>query len=510
MKRKLLAVLLSVVMMLSLVSCGRDKPDTPPDDGPAKDTVTIAWKLEPSNLDPTGNNDIACIHTSMMIFSGLFKRVPTGVEKDLCTEYYTEKDANGEETIWVFKLRDGVKFHDGSALTADDVVASLTHAQQQSAVAAATAFYEKVEKVNDLTVKLYTKGVYATTVKALADKACSILPSELIESGHDFANNPIGCGPYKFVKWNKGDNILLTANEDYYDGVASIKNVNWRIIAEGTSRTVGLESGELDLIMEVATVDVPRLEDDDRFTVTVSDGSTFRYFCMNTTKAPFNDINFRKFLAAAINREAALDVATEGFGTPLLGSININVPGYSDKGAQGYDPEAAKQYLAAWGGDPTQVKFKMFGTSDEVRRFSEVIQSALLEYGIQAEIEMTESSNCSSIVKTGEYDAFVWGCTTDDFTTYVNNIYYVDDNVHLGNKFRMNYDDSLNYMVDEINATIDEDARKAMITEYSEALNAKQYTVPLYCNQVVTAFDKNLKGVALDCQGYLRVEDLSW
>ena len=521
-KRRLIAYLLLAAMLLPLIACssGNATPaaSTPSSNTsatnapavPVKDTITFANKAEPSNLATTGNNEIASYYLAMMIYSGLFKRGAEGVEKDLCSDYYTEKDANGQETIWVFKLREGVKFSDGSDLTADDVVDTLMFAHEETAVKALTGFYTKVEKVDDYTVKLYTDGVFATVPKALADKACYILPSELIANGHDFGSNPIGSGPYKFVKWNKGDSIQLVANEYYYDGVPNIKNVNWRFIAEGTSRTVALESGEVDYVMDVASMDIPRLESDGRFTVSINNGSMFSYFLMNCTKEPFNDLNFRKFMAAAINREDALAVAMDGYGTPIVTCININIDGSSDKNGQGYDPEAAKKYLEAWGGDPTKIKFKMICSSDERRRFTEVIQSNLLEYGIQTDIEMAESATCSSLARSGDYDAFVFAYTTDDFATYAKNLYYVSDEAHAGNKFRMNYDDSLNAMIDEINSITNDAARAAKITEFTELLNAKQPVVPLYCSQVLTAYDKNLKGVSIDHMGYFRVEKFSW
>ena len=123
---------------------------------------------------------------------------------------------------------------------------------------------------------------------------------------------------------------------------------------------------------------------------------------------------------------------------------------------------------------------------------------------------MIESATGSSVARSGEYDAFVFAYTTDDFATYAKNLYYVSDAAHAGNKFRMNYDDSLNSLIDEINSITDDAARAAKITEFTEALNAKQPVVPLYCSQVLTAYNKDLKGVEIDFMGYFRVEDFAW
>lgn len=503
---KKLSLLLVLVLLFGLFAgCAAPKEEK-------GSTITFAYEAEPSNLSTTENNEIAAYYPCAMIYSGLFKSTVNGPEKDLCTEYYTEKDENGEETIWVFKLREGVKFSDGSDLTATDVVDTLTFAKDRPSVSALLGFYSKVEAVDAYTVKLYTNGVYATVPASLSSKAAFILPSELIASGHDFSNNPIGSGPYKLVKWNKGENILLTINENYYDKdhYPTIQNIDWKIIAEGTSRTLSLETGEVDFVVSVDSLDVARLQESDQYTVSITNGSMFTYFLLQAQKEPFNDINFRKFLACAINREDITEVAMNGFGTPLAGCININIDGSTDENAQSYDPEKAKEFLAAWGGDPVSVNFEILVSNDVRRRIAEVIQSNLLEYGIQCSIKSTESATCSSLAKTGEYDAIVFAYTTNDFATYAKNLYYVSDAAHEGNKFRMSGDDSLNALIDEINVTTDPAARKEKITSFTSQLNEKQPVVPIYCSQVLLAYNKDLTGVSVDSQGYFRVEDFRW
>lgn len=501
--KKLTALVLALVMLLSLGSIVAFADAE-------NDTITFAYEAEPSGLSTTENNEVASYYLCYLLYSGLFKSGVNGPELDLCTEYHTELDANGEETIWVFTIRDGVKFTDGTSLTAEDVADTLNFAHERPAVSGLTSFYTKAEAVDTLTVKLYTDGVYATVPESLTHKCCAILPSELIAAGHDFNNEPVGCGPYKLVKWNKGENILLVANEDYYATVPAIKNINWRFIAEGTSRTLSLQAGEVDFVVSVDSLDIARLQADDSFTVSITNGSMFTYFLLNGGKEPFNDINFRKFLACAICREDVVEVALNGFGTPLVGCINVNINGSTAEGAEDYDPDKAAEYLAAWGGDPSSVNFEILVSNDVRRRIAEVIQSELLEFDVNCTITTTESATCSSLAKTGEYDAMVFAYTTNDFATYAKNLYYVSDAAHAGNKFRMSNDDSLNPVIDQINVTTDPAARTALITEFVKALNAKQPVVPIYCSQVLLAYDKDLQGVSVDSQGYFRVENFSW
>ena len=385
-----------------------------------------------------------------------------------------------------------------------------TFAHDQTIVKSLTTFFTKVEKVDDYTVKLYTDGVYATVPYALSNTACFIVPSELLASGHDFGNNPIGSGPYKLVKWNKGENLLLTANENYYGNAPAIKNVNWKIIAEGTSRTLALESGEADFIIDVATLDINRIKDNSKFALDISNGSMFTYLLLQRAKEPFNDINFRKFLAAAINRDDVVSVAVDGYGTGLNACINVNIDGSTDENATTYNPDKAKEYLAAWGGDPASVNFELLATNDIRRRVAENIQNSLKMYGINCTVSNVESATGSSLARAGDFEAMVFAYTTDDFATYAKNLYYVSDSAAAANKWRMDGDDSLNPLLDEIFATTDTAKRKTLITEFTAKLNEKQPVVPLYCNRNLIAYDKGLSGVEVSPRGYFYVENFSW
>ena len=445
-----------------------------------------------------------------MLYSGLFKTTANGVELDLATDYHVEKDAAGEETIWVISLRKDVKFSDGTPLTADDVVDTLTYAKTRPQVSQLVSFYNDVEKVDDYTIKLNTNGVYATVPDSLATTATFILPSELIAAGHDFNNNPVGSGPYKFVEWKKSEYVLLTINDNWYGEKPTIKNIKWNFIAESSSRVLALESGQVDFIVDADALDVERLQADPKYDVSISNGSMFTYFLLQGTKEPFNDVNFRKFLASAIDRNDVIAVALNGFGTPLVGCINVNIDGTTDENACAFNKEKAKEYLAAWGGDPKSVNFEVLVSNDTRRKVAENIQSQLAEYGISFSIKTTESATCSSLAKTGEYDAMIFAYTTNDFATYCKNLYYISEDSNAGNYFRMSGDDSLNAMIDVVNTTTDAAARKGYITDYVKALNERQPVVPIFCNQVLIAYDSHLKGLSVDSLGLYHVEYFSW
>lgn len=508
MKKRLAAAFLCAVMLLSMVACSSTKNPGSSDDpnAPKKESLTVAYEAEPSNLDPQGNNQIAAYYITYLLYSGLFKNTADGVEKDLAADYVIENDENGEGTIWVFTIRDDAKFSNGDPVTAEDVAATLM-AAKESTIKANTAFYNKAEATGEYTVKLYTNGVYSAVPEALANKMMYIMPAKLLSEGHDFANDPVGSGPYKLVEWKKGESLVMTANEYYYGGTPAIKDINWKFMAEGTSRTIALESGQVDLVISVDALDIPRLESNDKYNLSITNGSMYTYLALQNTLEPFQDQNFRKFLSAAIDRDAIIAVALDGYGTALTSCINVNIDGYTDAGSQGYDPEAAKKYLAAWGGDPTSLDIEIVVATDVRRRMAEVIQSNLLEYNIKSEVVMNESAAVSSRASSGDFETLIFAYTTNYFLGYANQL-YVNNASYAGTM--MQHEDRFDAEIEAIAAELDADTRKGMITDLNEKINEYQPNIPIYCSQVILGYDADLVGLEVDSMGFFRVEELSW
>ena len=165
------------------------------------------------------------------------------------------------DTEWVFKLKQGVKFHNGQEMKAADVKASLELCKESPQVSQYGTSSGTIEVVDDYTIKMTTDGPQSGLLSDLCHHGNAILPADLIASGHDFNKEPIGTGPYKLVAWNKGESLELEAFEDYWGGAPAIKKVAWKVIPEGSSRTMALEAGEVDLIIEVESTDLTRLQD---------------------------------------------------------------------------------------------------------------------------------------------------------------------------------------------------------------------------------------------------------
>ena len=204
--KRTLALILALVMVLSMSAFAAA-------DG--KDTLIVAAPDESDNLSTTGHDALQTAFLNVLSYNGLMKLdYNMNPVPDLAESYTVSEDG----CTWVFKLREGVKFHNGEELTADDVVASMIDAQSKPNVASFTKDYTAVEATDKYTVTITTDGYNSNLLYSLANHANFVLPKSLLESGHDFNAEPCGTGAYKFVKWNHGDSIEYVANEEEIDG----------------------------------------------------------------------------------------------------------------------------------------------------------------------------------------------------------------------------------------------------------------------------------------------------
>lgn len=192
-------------------------------DTAGKDTLIVATANEPPKVDTVGHNAVAGDYMNKMTHNSLFYMDGNMTPQPDLVESY---ELNGD-TEWTFHLKKGVKFHNGTEMTAKDVKASLELCKVSSEVALYGKSSGTIEVVDDYTVKMITDGPQSDLLGDLCHHGNAILPADLIESGHDFNAEPIGTGPYKLVKWNTGESLEFEAFEDYFKGEPPIKHIIW-------------------------------------------------------------------------------------------------------------------------------------------------------------------------------------------------------------------------------------------------------------------------------------------
>ena len=509
-KRNLRAIslLLAGVMSLGLFAgCSSDGggEKDPGKGGGDKDSIVIATMGETPSLSPTEHNAVAGDYMNALNYATLFR---SGVDNLDPEPYLVDSYENVDESTWHFKIKEGVKFHNGDTMTADDVVASLQWAQGFAEVNLYNKNFVSISKVDDLTVEIKTDGPDAMVLSNLCHHGNAIVPKKLIDEGHDFNEDPIGTGPYKLVEWKRGDSIEFEAFEDFFLGAPKIKHMTWKIIPEGSSRTIALEAGEIDFIIEVEAMDADRLKENSDLKVISFEHTSHNWLMLNNETPGLDNQDVRHAINTAIDKESVVTVAYNGMATPALSQMPMNFEGATEENADTYDVEKAKEWLDQSGVDPASINFSIICSDDTKKRAAEVIQANLKEIGINCEIESMDLATYLSATAEGNYTAAIGGYSSDSLLGYVVGVYH-SSSINASNKTRLN-NPEVDALIDKAKVTVDAAERKPIMEELSALLNEICSQAPIYQPISMRAFDARLQGVEITDGGTIFWQNVSW
>lgn len=498
--RNTLTVLLILSLVMGLLTGCQGNQE-----GATKDSLIIATENEPPSLTPTQHDALAGVFMNLLTYNGLvkFDMETLDVQMDLASDYKIEDDLN-----WIFTLKEGVKFHDGSDFNAEDVKASLEWAKSFPESQNYTKNIKSVEVVDDYTVRITTEVPYGALLFDLGYHFNFIVPKELIDSGNDFNANPIGTGPYKFKEWKRGDSLSFERFDDYFDteNVAKIKDVVWRIIPEGTARTIALEAGEVDFVYEVETTDINRLKDNPDVEVKEVTSVVNWFLTLNKSIEPFNDPNFRKAINAAIDRDAIITSALNGYGVESISAVPMGYAGSTEEGAEGYDLDKAKDYLEAWGGDISQVKLPILSSNDTKARIATVMQANLADIGLDVEIVSMDLATYLDDMARGDYVAAITSWSPSNSLTYVQRFHSRRNDTNPGSLI----DENIDRLVEQAESELDPEARIGMIEDIVVEVNALCPQPSLYQDVIFRAYNNKLAGVTPSATGYIYLNEIYW
>ncbi|RPJ59713.1 MAG: ABC transporter substrate-binding protein, partial [Dehalococcoidia bacterium] len=331
-------------------------PATEPRQGGA---IIVGLQAEPTSLDSHQISDYNSARATYNIYDSLlrFKDESTEVEPGLA-ESWSVSDNGLEYTL---KLRQGVKFHDGTDFNAEAVKFNLErqidvnhpfHDTGEFPYAEFTwGMVSKVEVVDPSTVKITLKEVFAPFLNHLAmHPAAMVSPAAIEKYKKDISHNPVGTGPFKFVSWTPGVEVVLEKNKDYWRGAPYLDQVIYRPIIEDQARLTELESGGINFLVNVLPDDLPRLKEDARFAVVEQPGMHTWWVGFNHSKEPFKDTRVRQAMNYAVNKQSIVDNLLKGTGTLSVNPLPPVVWSYTDDFERyQYNPEKAKQLLAEAG-----------------------------------------------------------------------------------------------------------------------------------------------------------------
>lgn len=365
-------------------------------------TITISYLQKFVDLNPLNVNNPAAGGVALGLFDTLVRVDTDGTLIPWLAESW---DISEDKLMITFHLREGVTFSDGTPVNADAVVFSADLFQNPdlflgTAIGSLVAW----KALDDSTVQFTFDKPDATALYELADGDTSIIsPTAYQEMGLEkFSINPVGSGPYLLEKWEPGVEVVMVKNPNYWqEGVGLADRVVWRNFADGAAAVLAAQSGELDLLHEQEPKDVPLFEAIDGFKVGFVEGGYYA-LVLNTKIPPFDKLENRQAMAYAIDYDALLNVAFEGYAKPADGLIPPGSWAYKSRTPMVKDVEKARELLAA-AGNPKGFEFKVSVTPQPFRsQILQIMQSSLAEVGIELKIEVNQFARHIEIL-TADY-----------------------------------------------------------------------------------------------------------
>ncbi|HUK09268.1 MAG TPA: ABC transporter substrate-binding protein [Stellaceae bacterium] len=371
-----------------------------------------------NTLDPGKHSLIPEAYVVWALFNALLKfNQKMEVVPDLA-ESFSVKDS----TTLAFKLRKGVKFHDGSEMTADDVKFTIERLQSDKYASpnkGKVSAVQEVKIVDPYSLEIITKQAFAPLLTFLtnARTGTQIVPRKVVEAVGDdaFGRQPVGTGAYKIKGWKPNESVSLVAHEGYFvGGQPSIAAVEIPLIAEESSGVTALKGGQIDLTSTAPFADVPTLEQDTSIKVIKQPGMNCRFISVNHRKPPFDDVHFRRAVSMAFDRNAMVKIVLFGEGVASHGLIPPSLAfAYDPKPRETavFNAERAKAELSKskYAGGFGEIPVLAWGSS-WWKRIVEVFALQVNQtLGTKFSVEVNEANTVYARQKAGDFVASVWG-----------------------------------------------------------------------------------------------------
>ncbi|MEX0628530.1 MAG: ABC transporter substrate-binding protein [Cucumibacter sp.] len=418
--------------------------------------INVGMVLEPPNLDPTAGAAAAVDEVVYAnVFEGLTRFDPSGAVIPGLAESW-EISADG--LAYTFHLHSGVKFHDGSAMDAEDVKFSLDRARAEDSVNAQKALFAdiaSVDVVDPQTVKITLSRQNGNFLFNMAwGDAVVVAP----ETAANNATNPVGTGPFTFVEWVQGDHVEIAKNPDYWGTPVRLDSAIFKFIDDPTAAFAAMMAGDVDAFPNFpAPETLPQLGADPRFSVIVGSTEGETILAINNVKAPLDNVLVREAIAHAINRQEIIDGAMFGYGTPIGTHFAPHNPAYIDlTSTSAYDPEKSKALLAEAGYASGLTLRLALPPPTYARRGGEIIAAQLRAVGIETEIANVEWAQWLEQVFTGK----------DFDLTIVSHTEPMDIGIYARDDYYFQYkSDAFKKIIEDLNTTTDPEGRTALLQD---------------------------------------------
>ncbi len=477
-------------------------------------TLVIAADSDPSCIDPAlskaypvGSEIIINIFDTLVAWkSPDFSEL----EGRLAESWEISEDG----TIYTFQIRPNIKFHDGSEVNAETIKSALQRTKDQSSyMNRYFGYISSMEAVDALTLKITLNQPISVFLSWLAmPEAAIVSPSSAESLGEEFANNPVGSGPYIFESWTPDTEVVLTANHDYWRGAPKIEKIIYRIIPDASTRRLELENGSVDIsqqngqLYSLPVEDIKAFETNPDIEVISLNSQIIRElaFNNNSTTSPVKDLKVRQAMAYAVDYDGIVDYLLGGTASRVMGPLTSNNwafdPAILENSPYTYDPEKAIALLKEAGYNEGDLNFKLYTFQGTLwGMVATYLQDNFSKVGINVEVIQMEFPAFRDIVVSGNFDIYLGGRQPwyNDPEAHIT-IDYLSSLADTAMTLRMPLNAELDQKILDAQTATDLNERKAIYTEIQHELVSWVPGLYLFSPNVIIFKRAEVKGLVVN------------
>ena len=477
-------------------------------------TLTIVRPTDPVSLDPNLETTAPGAWVYFNMLEGLLTLDDKMQVKPLLATSYEVMSP----TKVRFKLRPGVKFHDGTPFNAAAVKFTFDRALRGTPPArwaSLAGSLDGAEVVDDLTVDVVTREPYGPILRTLAMYCMGMVsPTAVQKMGADFSRAPVGTGPFKFVEWKTNTHVIIERNPDYWGDRALVDRVVFKVVPEEGARMIALQTGDADMVLFPSPAQLPALRKDPKFTVHETTGIRVVFVGLHAGMPPLDDVRVRQALLHAVDRKAILDNIMEGSAGPALGVLAPGVFGFKDMHLDRlypFDRAKAKALLAqaGWTPGPDGVLQKggqklslswlaARGRYPKDGEITEAIQAMFKDVGVETKVQFLEWATVFTQFRSASFNhqMFTLGWVTSnadaDYSLYA--LFHSKQVPPTGWNTSRYANPKVDTLVEQARRSMNQTEREKLYGETQDILAKEMVWIPVYNTKEIVVTRANVKG----------------
>lgn len=459
--------------------------------------IKVALGYSGRSYDPHRHTDSSTLAITKQIYNNLFILNKEGrIEGELVESFQIEKN------ILKLKLKEKIYFQDGEELTAVIVKQSL---ERNKTIPVTKVLIDPIERIEVI-------DKYNLEIKSLTNINIvlhNFTHSSLAIVKKDKNGKLVGTGAFKLLDWGTGVKVILEKNENYFKEIPKVSRIEFVTIPEATNRFIALETNEVQIAYDIASIDVKSLEKSKDLTVIneLSYGTDF--LSINTEKAPLNDINLREAISYALDKESINEVIFESTSKVANSIITATTFGYSAKENKIYNLEKAKEIMKKYS---LPIKIELWIYEDTSKyQMAQIIQANLKEIGIDVEIKTLELSSFLQLSAMGQHNALIglWYTSTGDADYGYYPLLHSSSKGGVGN--RSFYDNKeIDRLLEEARKEQNQEKRKEIYNKVQNIISKENPIIPIVYKTYTIGLNKKIKGFKFNANGNHILENIDY